>query len=147
MATKKQIWEEVHNICTEGKVSKVVIEKLEKVLSPGKGGQRVDVDAITRKDEEGNITHIQCRLSNVWLPASLKYFTKDTNSKIVGTDGAPLYTISRQAQKIKKDTAKVYAASKEAITNDLLDGKIVSADAKAQLEVLKVEPDYSSVAE
>lgn len=147
MATKKQIWEEVQNVCTEGKVSDKVINKLEKILAPGKGGQRVDVDAITRKDENGNVTHLQCRLSGVWLPANLEYFTKDTNSKIIGTDGAQLYTISRQAQKIKKDTAKIYAASKEAITNDLLDGNITPDEAKAKLHELNTEPDYSTVSE
>lgn len=147
MATKKQIWDEVQTICTKHKVSKEVIAELGKILEPGKSGQKVDIDAITRKDAEGNVTHLQCRLSGKWLPADLVHFTKDTNSKIIGTDGAPLYTISRQAQKLKKEAAKIYAASKEAITNDLLDGKISAVEAKKQLEALSVEPDYSSVAE
>lgn len=145
MATKKEIFESALKIMEEHGAPADLVEDMSKLLAPGKGGQRVNIDEITRKDDEGNITHIKCRYSGAWLPATTEYFPKDTNSKIVGTDEEALYTVSKAALKIRQEAQKAYKASKEAITNDLLDGNIDREEAKEALANLSAEPDYSSI--
>ena len=132
------------NILGKYEVEEALVKELTELLEPGKGGQRVNIDEITRKDGD-DITHIKCRYSGAWLPANSEYFPKDSNSKIVGTDGVALYTVSKAALKIRQETQKAYAASKEAITNDLLDGNITPEDARAALAEINQEPDYSAI--
>lgn len=143
--TKAELFNQAMAICEKHNAEQELVEALSELLEPKKGGIRTDIEDIVRRDEDGNIVELQCRVSGVWLPANLEYFTPDKNSKIVNAEGEKLYTISRQAQKIKADTLRVFRASKEAITNDVLDGIISPEDAKAQIEALSAEPDYSSV--
>ena len=96
------------NILGKYEVEEALVKELTELLEPGKGGQRVNIDEITRKDGD-DITHIKCRYSGAWLPANSEYFPKDSNSKIVGTDGVALYTVSKAALKIRQETQKAYA--------------------------------------
>jgi len=41
------------------------------------GGSAVNLDEVTRKDEDGVITEILCSTSGVWLPATVENFYED----------------------------------------------------------------------
>lgn len=144
--TKKELFNRAIEICEANEASEALVAGLTELLKPKTGGQTINIEEIVNRDEEGNIVELKCRLSGVFLPANLEYFTPDKNSKIVNAEGEALYTISRQAQKIKSDANKTLRASKDAITNDVLNGVISPEDARAQLDELSAEPDYSSVA-
>lgn len=143
--TKAEMFKQAMEACEKFKASKELKDKLAELLEPKKGGKTVDIEEIVHRDEDGNVTEIQCRASGVWLPATVEYFLADKNSKIVNAEGAHLYPVSRQAQKLKTEAKKAYKASKDAITDDVLNGVIAPEDAKAALAELSDEPDYSSV--
>ena len=150
--TKKEMYEKGMEILTKNKDSFVTEEsfdafkvELEELLKPGRAGQSVNLDEITKKDENGNIVEVQCKLSGVWLPADTKHFLADKNSKIVNAEGEGIYPVSRQADKLKKEAKKAYAASKEAISQDVFDENITPAQGKEAIANLSTEPDYSSV--
>ena len=143
--TKAEMFKQAMAICEKFNASEELKTELASLLEPKKGGKTVNIEDIVHRDEDGNIVELQCRASGVWLPANLEYFTGDKNSKIVNAEGEKLYTISRQAQKLKSDAKKAYKASKDAITDDVLNGVIAPEDAKAALAELSDEPDYSSV--
>ena len=143
--TKKEMFAQAMELCKVHKAPEGLVTGLTELLEPKKGGQAVDIESIVKRDGNGNIVQLQCQASKVWLPANLLNFTRDTNSKIVNAAGEELYKISRAAQKIKSEAAKAFKASKEAITNDVLDGAISPAEGKKQIEGLSAEPNYSGV--
>ena len=152
MATKAEIFkavtEEVASLCEGYGVPKKFVEKLNAVLEtnlkPKSGGMSVNIDEVTKKDENGNITHIQCSVSGAWLPATKEYFYEDKASK--GING--LKRISRKAEAIRKQHIKKLTATERAIMADVLDGTISPEEGKEKLEAAKAEkPDYSSVTE
>lgn len=143
--TKKEVFAKAMELCETHGAPEAVVTGLTELLEPKKGGMVVDIESIVRRDDEGNIVEVECQASKVWLPADLLNFTPAKGSKIVNADGEELYKISRAAQKIKSEAVKAYRASKEAITNDVLDGVISAAEGKAAIEALSQEPDYSGV--
>jgi hypothetical protein len=145
--TKKELFAQAMDICTNNDASTELTAALTKLLEPKTGGLKVDISEVTRVDEDGAVTEIQCSLSGVWLPADTIHFFGDKNSKVINAEGEGLYRVSKQADKLKKEASKVYAASKEAITNDVMDGNLTPEDGKAQLAELSKDADYSSVAE
>lgn len=145
--TKKEQFERAMEICKAHKLPEKVVAEIKELLEPKKGGQSINVDEIVKRDANGNVVEMLCRASNVWLPADTLNFFPDKNSKVINKDGEGLYTgISRVADKIKKETAKAYKASKEAIMNDVLEGVITPEEGKAKLDSIPTEPDYSTVA-
>lgn len=155
MASKREIFEAVSaaalELCEKHQVANNVREGLQSIfdehLAPKSSGASVNLDEVTRKDEDGNIVEIQCAVSGAWLPASLDYFYEDKTGKgPVGTDGVALRRLSRQAEQIRKQAAKTLAATEKAIMADVLDGVMTPEEGKAKLEEAKaVKPDYSSV--
>lgn len=143
--TKKELFEAALKLCAKHNAPEAVVTGLTELLEPKKGGQVVDIESIVRRDAEGNIVELECQTSKVWLPADLLNFTPAKGSKIVNAEGEELYKISRAAQKAKSEAAKVFKSSKEAITNDVLDGVISPTDGKAAIEGLSQEVDYSVV--
>jgi hypothetical protein len=155
MATKKEIFETVTTsvsaLCDEHKVANKFREKLMDILTanlaPKASGASINLDEVTKKDEAGNITEIQCSVSGVFLPATKEFFYEDKAGKgIVGLDGTHLKRLSRQAESIRKQHIKTLAATEKAIMADVLDGAMTPEEGKAELEKVKaIKPDYSSV--
>jgi len=150
MATKKEIFEattsEVQELC---KVSRTPVEFNEKLmgilakhLEPKAGGASVNIEDVTKTNDKGEITEIQCSVSGVFLPATAEYFYEDKAGK--GING--LKRLSRQAESIRKQHLKTIATTEKAIMVDVLDGKMTPEQGKAKLEKAKaVKPDYSNV--
>jgi len=143
MATKKEIFNQAMALCKEHKAPEALVKALTAILEPKKGGQVVDIESIVKRDAKGEIAQIKCRLSGKFLPANSDNFFTDKNSKLNG-----LYPVSKAADKIRKAAIQAFKASKEAITMDVLDGKIAPAEGKAKLAELQKSVDnidYSAV--
>jgi len=142
MATKKEIFASAMAICAEHKAPKQLVEALTVLLEPKAGGATVNLDEVTKKNGNGEITEIMCSVSGKFLPATVEYFYEDKSGK--GING--LRRLSRQAESIRKDAAKVATTSERAIMSDVLDGKLTPEQGKAKIEKIKAtKPDYSSV--
>jgi len=150
MATKKEIFEgtvsAVIALCDEHKVANkfraALSAILEDNLAPKAGGATVNIDEVTKKDADGNITHILCSVSSKFLPATEEFFYAEKNGK--GING--LKRVSKQGESIKKAHNKQLAATEKAIMTDVLDGVMTPEQGKAKLEKAKLEkPDFSSV--
>ena len=119
-------------------------------LAPKSGGGSVNLDEVTKRDEDGNFTEILCATSKVWLPATLDFFYEDKSDapKITDAEGNGLKRLSRQAESIGKKFIKENRATIQAITDDILE-----AEDMGQVEELKTllvdakaaKPDYSVV--
>ena len=152
MATKKELFENVTSavtkLCEEANVSKKVQAGLtaifEEHLAPKSGGQSVNLDEVTRKDADGNITEILCSVSDVWLPATEEFFYLDKSGK--GITDAGLKRVSKQGEATRKRFLKEQNASEKAIVADFMSGAITPDESKKLLEELKTKkPDYSGV--
>lgn len=145
--TKQEMFDKAKEILAKHGVNEdtALYADIVALLEPKKGGAAIDVDSIVRRDADGNIVELQCRLSGKWLPANLVNFTVDKGSKIVNAAGEELYTVSRQAQKIRAEFAKALKASQDAIRDDVLNEVITPAEGKAKIAELPTEPDYSVV--
>jgi hypothetical protein len=150
MATKQETFNTVMELCETHKASKGLVAALTEILEPKGGGPVMNLSEVTKTDENGVITHVECSLSGVFLPASELYFYADKSgkSKLIGTDGVHLKRNSRQADRIKKAHEKTVLASEKAIMDDVLNGEITPEAGKAKVEKLRATaPDYSSVGE
>jgi len=147
MASKKEIFASAMAICEAHKVSKEFTAELKTLLEPKSGGSSVDLSTVTKVDGNGQVTHIQCSLSGVWLPATSAFFYDDKSGKgIKGTDGSMLKRVSKQGEAIRKQHTKALAATEKAIMTDVLNGDMKPEEGKAKLEKAKaVKPDYSKV--
>lgn len=145
--TKQEMFDKAKEILAKHGVNEgtALYADVTALLEPKKGGASIDIDSIVRRDAEGNIVELQCRLSGKWLPANSANFFIDKGSKIVNAAGEELYTLSRQAQKIRADFAKALKASQDAIRDDVLNEVITPAEGKAKIAELPTEPDYSVV--
>lgn len=150
MATKKEIFETtteaVTALCKQHNVNGKVIEGITAILTenlaPKAGGASVNIDEVTKKDENGNITEIMCSVSGKFLPATKDFFYEDKAGK--GING--LKRLSRQAESIRKSFIKTLAATEKAIMADVLDGKMTPEAGKARLAKAKeAKPDYSTI--
>ena len=141
--TKKETFAAVIALCEEHKAPKTLVAALTEVLEPKGGGPVMDIEAVTKKDEQGNIVEIQCSLSGVFLPATEEYFYADKSgkSKLNG-----LKRNSRQADKIKKAHEKQVSTSEKAIMEDMLSGDLKPEEAtKKVVKLRESKPDYSTV--
>jgi hypothetical protein len=141
--TKKETFVAVIGLCETYKAPKALVEALTEILEPKGGGPVMDIDAVTKKDDQGNIVEIQCSLSGVFLPATEEYFYADKSgkSKLNG-----LKRNSRQADKIKKAHEKSVATSEKAIMEDMLSGSLSPEEATKKVTKLRAgTPDYSTV--
>lgn len=119
---------------------------LNDLLAPKSAGLSVNVDEVTKKDASGKITHIMCALSGKFLPATKEFFYEDIHGK--GIAGTGLKRLSRQAEAIRKQHAKLTLVSERAITADIVDKKLTPDQGKAKLAELKAsKPDYSAVSD
>jgi hypothetical protein len=143
MATKKEIFNQAMALCKEHKAPEGLVTAITAILEPKKGGQVVDIESMVKRNGEGKIVQIKCKLSGKFLPADPANFFTDKNSKLDG-----LYPVSKMADKLRKAAVAAFKASKEAITMDVLDGKIAPAAGKAKLAELQKSVnnvDYSTV--
>lgn len=150
MATKKELFDtvskETEALCVQHKTSTKFNEALQVIialnLEPKAGGATVNIDEVTKKNEAGEITEIQCSVSGVFLPATAEFFYEDKAGK--GING--LKRLSRQAESVRKTYIKTVSTSEKAIMSDVLDQVLTPEAGKAKIEALKaVQPDYSSV--
>ncbi len=151
--TKTEIYENVTTAVEALGLSDEVMGELTVIidenLKPKSGGGSVDLSEVT-VEEDGVITEILCATSKVWLPATAEFFYEDKseNAKIIGSDGAPLKRLSRQAESVGKKFIKANRATIQAITDDILEAEDMSAieGLKTQLlEAKAAKPDYSVV--
>ena len=145
--TKKEVFTQAMDILANAEVSEEVVAQFKELLEPKRAGMTVDLDAITRRDEDGNLVEVQDRLSGLWFPATEEYFYRDTKSdRLMNADGFPIYPVAKAADKLKKQAKKTYEASKQAILTDVLNEVISPMDGKERLDALSPEPDYSELA-
>lgn len=143
----KTLVTEVGTVLAEAKVNEEVVTRVNGILStyvePKKGGAAFDLDKVTRKDKEGNITHILDVSGVAFLPATLDNFYEAKNGGIqVGEKS--LKRQSRLGEKLRKEQEKTTKASEKAIMQDVLDGKMRPEVAKKKIEELKAKTiDYS----
>ena len=87
--TKKETFDTVIGLCEAHKAPKALVEALTEILEPKGGGPVMDIDAVTKKDDQGNIVEIQCSLSGVFLPAtSEKAIMEDMLTKAITPEEA-----------------------------------------------------------
>lgn len=142
MATKAEILKTVSEILENGSVDQEIIDEVAEVLRPKSGGKSVDLADVTRTDEEGNITEIQCSICGIWLPATAEYFYEDKTGK--GPNG--LKRVSKQGESAKKAFLKSQRASEKGIMADFTSGDLDPEEAKTMLAELATKtPDYSAV--
>lgn len=154
--SKKELYAEVSGNITKllqaNGVSDAIVAEVQKAidasLKPGKfGATSVNLDEVTKKDSDGNITEILCNVSGVWLPASVEYFYEDLSgkSKIV-VDGVALKRLSRQAEAVRKKFIAAQAKESQKITAQVLNEEISNAEGKQLLaELAAQKPDFSEV--
>lgn len=147
MASKKEIFASAMDICKQHKVPAAFVADLTTLLEPKSGGASVDLSTVTKTNDKGDVTEIQCSVSGVWLPATGDFFYNDAAGKgIKGTDGAMLKRVSKQGEAIRKQHTKSIAATEKAIMTDVLNGDLKPEEGKAKLEKAKaVKPNYSKV--
>jgi len=144
--TKKEMYAQAMEILANAKVSDEVVAQFKELLEPKRAGMTVDLEAISRRDENGNLVEVQDRLSGMWFPATEKYFYRDTKSdRLKNADGYPIYPVAKAADKLKKQAKKAYEASKQAILTDVLNEVISPLEGKEQLAALSPEPDYNEL--
>ena len=153
--TKAELFGNVTEAVTahfDGEMPEGLGEVLSAHLAPKVGGgSAVNLDEVTRKDDEGNITEILCSTSGAWLPANAETFYEDKseNPRIVGTDGLGLKRQSKAAEKVAKEFNKVKRATIAALTDDILASEDLGEinELKVQLIAAKdSKPDFSEVA-
>jgi len=123
---------------------------LEDNLAPKSGGAAVNLDEVTKRDEDGNIVELLCATSKVWLPATLEFFYEDKSEspKIVNVDGEALKRLSRQAESVGKRFIKTQRATIQAITDDILEAEDMETVEKLKVQLAaakEAKPDYSVV--
>jgi len=149
----KAVTEEVTGILDHAKVAQPVKENvlgvLTKYLEPKKGGARVNIEDVVKRDKDGNITHILDASGVAFLPATIENFYEAKNGGIEVAEGLRLKRLSRLGEKLRKESEKVIRTSEKAIMEDVLNGKITPEEGKAKLEEIKEtnKPDYSKLLE
>ena len=154
--SKKELYAEVSSNVTKllqaNGVSDAIVAEVQKAidasLKPGKfGATSVNLDEVTKKDSDGNITEILCNVSNKWLPASVEYFYEDLSgkSKIV-VDGVALKRLSRQAEAVRKKFQQNQIKEEQKVTQEAIDGKIDAPTLAKKIRAIReAKPDFSSV--
>lgn len=142
MASKAETLAAVLAACEQFNAKAPLVEALTEILKPKTAGASVNLDEVTRKDENGNVTHLMCSVSGIFLPATADFFYEDKEGK--GING--LKRLSRQAEGIRKSHIRTVTVSEKAIVQDILDGVISNEEGKAKIEALRAsKPDFSSV--
>jgi len=134
--TKAELFGNVTEAVTahfDGEMPEGLGEVLSAHLAPKVGGgSAVNLDEVTRKDDEGNITEMLCSISGVWLPATEEYFYTDKAGK--GVNG--LKRVSKQGESVKKGFLKAQRASEKGIMADFTSGDLDPEEAKQMLAEL-----------
>ena len=149
MASKKEMFEATMSVLSQYEMPAEAVEKIRSILEPKSGGRAVDLDEVTRKDENGVVVAIQDNVSGLWFPATSDFFYEDKSGKgIEGSDGSLLKRVSKAGYSIASKYKKMLAASKEAIFNDVLDGKITPEEGKSKIvDLEEAGPDFSDLEE
>jgi len=157
MASKKELFalvlagaEEIGNSFKFSKDAKSALTAMvTKYLEPKKGGGKLDLSEVTRVDEEGNLSEIQCSKSGVWLPANAINFYEDKSGTgtLIGTDGSALKRESIEGLRVFREHKRAVKASKEAILADLASGEVedISALQSELMELNNSTPDFSVI--
>jgi hypothetical protein len=144
MASKSEVLALVLEACAAHNAKAPLVEAITEILKPKTAGASINLDEVTQKDSNGDVTHIMCALSGKFLPATAEFFYEDKDGK--GING--LKRLSRQGEAIRKSHARNIAISEKAIVSDILDGVISNEDGKAKIEALRAsKPDYSTVSD
>ena len=149
MASKKELFEQSMVALEEHGASEEIKNAIRAILEPKTGGaNKVDLETVVARDEEGNIVAILDSVSGLWLPATEEVFYVDKTGKGIPVGDVTLKRVSKEGYTIASKHKKALAASKEAIFNDVLEGVITPDEGKAKVEELKAtEPDFSSMEE
>ncbi|MDX9738871.1 MAG: hypothetical protein RBT33_00945 [Candidatus Dojkabacteria bacterium] len=133
-----------HNVKEAVRVG--ILEIIERNVAPKAAGAAVDLETVVKRDEAGNITHIKCQVSGVFLPAEEKYFYTEKNGTGVG--GTGFRRLSRLGEKARKDFDKAQREGHKQITFELLEGTLSPEEGKKRVEELTSrKPDFSTVVE
>ena len=103
-------------------------------LGPKNRGVKSNPEDYVKKDANGKVTHILCNKSNVWLPATDKYFYPDLKGD--GILGTGLKRLSRLGEKYSKQLAKELKDEKDAITAKIIANEIDLPTAQKKLKEL-----------
>ena len=129
--TKKELHTEIVALLT-GKVDEETLAKVDELLKPKVGGGKSTPEDYTVFDEDGNAVFIFCNVHKKWEPVvddeGNLLFKEDPKAK----NGFRRYCI--EGDKQWNAAAKAFKASKEAITQDLLNDEIDSATARKLIE-------------
>ena len=136
----------VEKVVINYKIAQNVSNELTKIfdtyLKPKTTGSftKVNEADVTKKDANGNITHILCSISKKWLPATDEFFYKDSKG-----NGIAGY---RRGSKPGEAVMKAYKRQSTGVINDMLAGRVSNEDGQKKLQELKAgKPDYSIVDE
>jgi hypothetical protein len=125
-----------------------LVAGIKAILEPKSGAKSINIDEVTKKDEEGNIVAILDTLTGLWLPADDETFYVDKSGKGIPVGDIHLKRVSKAAYAILSKHKKANAASKEAIFGDVLEGVISPEEGKQLVEDIEAsEPDYSALAD
>ena len=128
--TKKELHEAITGLLA-GKVDEETLAQVDELLKPKVGGGKANPEDYTVFDAEGNPVYIFCNVHKKWEPVADEegnlLFKEDPKSK----NGYRRYCI--EGDKQWNDRAKAYRATKEAITQDLINEEITAAETRELL--------------
>lgn len=108
------------------------LNKIDEVTKPGVGGAKVDPESVCVRNEDGEVTHIQCSLSKRWLPVydeeGNENFYSDTKNDTFGG----FKRLSKKAESIRQKSAKAIKATEAAVLADLLNKDVELSEEDAQ---------------
>ena len=129
--TKKELHEAITGLLA-GKVDEETFAQVDELLKPKVGGGKASPEDYTVFDAEGNPAYIFCNVHKKWEPVfdeeGNPLFKEDPKSK----NGYRRYCI--EGDKQWQERAKAFKASKEAITQDMLNEEITPAEARQLIE-------------
>jgi len=148
MASKKQTFEQAMEIINKYDVPDELRTALTNLLAPKNGGKTLNIEEVTKVNEEGDVIAILDSVTGLWLPADEETFYVDKSGKGIPVGDIFLKRTSKLGYSIVSKHKKAMAASKEAIFNDVLSGDITPDEGSALVEELEAStPDFSELEE
>jgi len=134
--TKREIFESALVICTDLDLGESAVAKFTALLEPKKGGAQFNIEDVTRKDENGTITHILDSVFNVFVPV----FDAEGEANFYEKPDTELgwSRFSRAAEKSRKDCEKTFKATEKATFTDVMGGVLSPEEAKEIMTAAEV---------
>lgn len=147
-AAYEAVTKNVVSVLEANKVAAGIVNEVKKgidqVLKPGTFSNKVDLESVVKRDNNGKITHLQCSVSKAFLPATKEFFYEDFHG--AGVEG--LRRLSKAAESVRKRFLAETQRKRNSINQAVLDGKMDTKAARDLLtELANTKPDYSVVSE